>query len=70
MTTGNDSNDPTRGSLGVPGGHTLIEGLTFDDVLLVPRRSEVLPSQVDVRTRFSRNVPLQIPSSPRRRWTR
>ena len=38
-----------------------IEGLAFDDVLLVPRRSDLLPREVDVDTRFSRNVPLNIP---------
>lgn len=37
------------------------EALTFDDVLLVPRYSEVLPTEVDVSTRFSRNVALGIP---------
>jgi len=37
------------------------EGITFDDVLLVPGYSEVLGAQVDVTTRFSRNVPLNIP---------
>ncbi|HEY2867035.1 MAG TPA: IMP dehydrogenase, partial [Pyrinomonadaceae bacterium] len=37
------------------------EGLTFDDVLLVPAFSEVLPSEVDTRTRFSRNIELNIP---------
>jgi IMP dehydrogenase len=37
------------------------EGLTFDDVLLVPARSSVLPTQVDTRTRFSRNITLNIP---------
>ena len=37
------------------------EGLTFDDVLLVPRRSELLPREVSVESRFSRNVPLSIP---------
>lgn len=37
------------------------EGLTFDDVLLVPARSEVLPRDVDVSTRFSRNIVLQSP---------
>lgn len=37
------------------------EALTFDDVLLVPRRSSTLPSQTDVRSRFSRRVPLNIP---------
>jgi len=36
-------------------------GLTFDDVLLVPRLSDVIPRDVDVSTRFSRNVPLAIP---------
>lgn len=42
------------------------EGLTFDDVLLVPAYSEVLPREVDVRTRFSRNIKLNIPHRLRR----
>lgn len=37
------------------------EGLTFDDVLLVPRHSRVLPRQVDVTTRFTRTIKLNIP---------
>lgn len=37
------------------------EGLTFDDVLLVPARSDVLPSETDTSTRFTRNIQLQIP---------
>ena len=37
------------------------EGLTFDDVLLVPAYSEVLPREVNVQTRFSRNIKLNIP---------
>ncbi len=37
------------------------EGLTFDDVLLVPSFSEVLPSEVDTRTKFSRGIELNIP---------
>jgi IMP dehydrogenase len=37
------------------------EGLTFDDVLLRPARSGVLPNQVETRTRFTRNIPLNIP---------
>ena len=41
----------------------IIEGLTFDDVLLVPARSNVLPNTVDTKTRFSRNIPLNIPIS-------
>jgi len=36
-------------------------GLTFDDVLLVPQASEVLPSQVDVATRITKTVALNIP---------
>jgi IMP dehydrogenase len=39
----------------------LTEALTFDDVLLVPQRSEVLPSQVDVTTRLTRSIGLKIP---------
>jgi len=37
------------------------EGLTFDDVLLVPQRSEVLPKDVDLRTRLTRTIMLNIP---------
>src|SRR5215212_7676973 len=37
------------------------EGLTFDDVLLVPAYSEILPSEVDTRTKFSRSIELNIP---------
>ena len=37
------------------------EGLTFDDVLLVPAMSEVLPSEVDTSTRLTRSIRLNIP---------
>lgn len=37
------------------------EGLTYDDVLLVPRYSEVLPNTVSITTRFSRNIVLNAP---------
>jgi IMP dehydrogenase len=37
------------------------EALTFDDVLLVPRESSVLPAQVDTRTRLTRKITLGIP---------
>ncbi len=37
------------------------EGLTFDDVLLVPAYSEVLPREVSVRSKFSRNISLNAP---------
>jgi len=38
-----------------------LEGLTFDDVLLIPEYSEVLPRDVDVSTQFSKNIRLNIP---------
>ena len=37
------------------------EGLTFDDVLLIPRKSEVLPREVDISTRLSESIKLNIP---------
>lgn len=37
------------------------EGLTFDDVLLVPARSQVLPRDVEIATRLSRNIKLNLP---------
>ncbi len=37
------------------------EGLTFDDVLLVPAYSEVLPREVSVKTKFSRNISINLP---------
>ncbi len=37
------------------------EGLTFDDVLLVPAHSKVLPRETDLSTQFSRNITLKIP---------
>ena len=36
----------------------LKEGLTFDDVLLIPQYSEVLPRDVNTETRFSRRIKL------------
>jgi IMP dehydrogenase len=37
------------------------EALTFDDVLLEPAKSDLLPSEVDITTRLTRNIPLNIP---------
>jgi len=37
------------------------EGLTYDDVLLVPAYSEVLPNTVSIKSKFSRNIPLNTP---------
>ena len=37
------------------------ENLTFDDVLMVPQYSEVLPREVDLRTKITKNIKLNIP---------
>jgi len=39
----------------------VMDGLTFDDVLLIPAYSEVLPKTVELRTHFSRNIELNVP---------
>ena len=39
----------------------LSEGLTYDDVLLIPAYSEVLPNTVSIKSKFSRNIPLNTP---------
>jgi len=39
----------------------VMDGLTYDDVLLIPSYSEVLPRSVDLSTKFSRNIELKIP---------
>lgn len=39
----------------------MLEGLTFDDVLLIPNYSEILPQDVSLMTRFSKNIPLKSP---------
>lgn len=50
-----DSGSPSSGHPRFP------EAITFDDLLLVPQRSDVLPEKVDVRTRLSRRIQLNIP---------
>jgi len=40
---------------------TLPTALTFDDILLVPRHSTVLPAQVDVSTQLTRDIRLNVP---------
>ncbi|MBN2009389.1 IMP dehydrogenase [candidate division KSB1 bacterium] len=37
------------------------EGLTFDDILLIPAKSDVLPKMADIRTRLTRDIKLNIP---------
>jgi IMP dehydrogenase/GMP reductase len=46
-------------------------GLTFDDVLLVPRHSTVHPREVSTKSRFTRTISLNVPlisAGRRRRW--
>jgi IMP dehydrogenase len=57
MTQPHATVTPSRASLDA----SLTTALTFDDVLLVPRYSSVLPAQVDVATRLTRNIPLYVP---------
>ena len=39
----------------------VMDGLTYDDVLLIPAYSEVLPKAVELTTKFSKNIELKIP---------
>ena len=39
----------------------VMDGLTYDDVLLIPAYSEVLPNTVELSSKFSRNIDLKIP---------
>ncbi len=57
--------DSIERSLDLPKGVStrppIEEALAFDDVLLVPNYSQVLPAEVDTRTRFTRNISLNVP---------
>ena len=37
------------------------EGLTFDDVLLIPQKSEIIPSQIDIKTKLTKDIALNSP---------
>ena len=37
------------------------EGLTFDDVLLIPQKSEILPKEIDTKTHLNKSIELNIP---------
>ena len=39
----------------------VMDGLTFDDVLLIPAYSEILPKEVQLKTKFSRHIDLNVP---------
>ncbi|GGH72876.1 MAG: IMP dehydrogenase [Bacteroidetes bacterium] len=47
--------------MSIPNGKVIGEYLTYDDVLLVPAYSEVLPRNVDISTKFTRNISLKTP---------
>src|SRR3989475_9204283 len=51
----------TEASSLISAGTDLATALMFDDVLLVPRHSLVVPTQVDVTTRLTRNIKLSVP---------
>ena len=42
-------------------GKIIGEGITFDDVLLVPAYSEVIPNQVELKTHLTKKIELNIP---------
>jgi IMP dehydrogenase len=42
-------------------GKLVLEGLTFDDVLLIPQKSNILPNEVNLQTRLTKNIMLNIP---------
>ena len=42
-------------------GKIIGEGITFDDVLLVPQYSEVTPNMIDLSTQLTKNIKLNIP---------
>ncbi len=46
---------------GLPKNKIRFDGLTYDDVLLIPRRSSVMPRDVDIRTRLTRTIDLNVP---------
>ncbi|WP_019819762.1 IMP dehydrogenase [Saccharomonospora saliphila] len=52
---------PDEAAGGVPDDKFAMLGLTFDDVLLLPAESDVIPSAVDTSTRVTRNVTLRVP---------
>jgi IMP dehydrogenase len=60
-TTGRAGSDEVSGAVSGAGLVEPMLGFTFDDVLLIPQYSEILPGETDVRSRFSRNIGLNTP---------
>ncbi len=52
---------PAQRAAGVQSPKILLDGITFDDVLLIPRRSGVMPSEADTSTRLTNAITLNIP---------
>jgi len=55
------SHDTDLRAVPTPGARIVAEGITFDDVLLVPRYSDVLPSGVDTSARLTRGITINTP---------
>ena len=52
-------------------GKIIKEAITFDDVLLIPAKSEVLPSNVNLKTKLTKSLELNIPyCACKTRWNR
>ena len=45
-------------------GQIISEGITFDDVLLIPAKSDVLPADICLKTRLTNKISLNIPQPP------
>ena len=60
-TNGNLANNPAPHSASVGNSKFAYEGLTYDDVLLIPAYSNVLPRDVDISTQLTRNIRIKVP---------
>jgi IMP dehydrogenase len=60
LMTPPDATDETGSTAGVPDKFAAV-GLTFDDVLLLPGETDVVPSEVDTTTRLTREITLRVP---------
>jgi IMP dehydrogenase len=60
-TTFSTNASPAAASNDLHTSKIVMEGITFDDVLLIPQHSQILPSDADTRTRLTRNISINIP---------
>ncbi|HEX6847921.1 MAG TPA: IMP dehydrogenase, partial [Chitinophagaceae bacterium] len=61
MATRNFSSTDNQSQSNRPGDKFFGEGLTFDDVLLLPGYSQVLPRDVQIKTRLTKDISLNVP---------